>query len=405
MTATTTYTPSDYANDADIVALLSGFRWADSALPNLTYSFPTDPSCYGGGYGSGEATGFSEVTNSVKAGCRAAMRMITENTNAVLTEVFEALTYPAGIHADIRFGHTSNTNGGNTSWGNLPSSSPEGGDVWFHNFTEAEPGSYGWFACLHESGHAVLGFKHPHEVQGSAPNQFPIMASPPDAFERTNMSYRSFYGGPINSLTVDSYPMMYGPNDLRSMQAIYGVNSAFNATPATYTFDPATGVAYRDGVAITLTPFINRIQLCIWSANNANILDVSNYTGPQNINLNRGQTSTFSSAQVANLGGSPTHDADGNLFNPLDKDVWGSIKVSDDASNTLVFNSNLVSVPGRCKLIVPDVYGAYTKVGAGNSWAISKAGKTNTCTNLRYVQFADQLRHVNSLNKFVAHWP
>ena len=48
MTATSTYSPT---GDSYVDGVLTGIKWG---VTSLTFSFPSDPSFYGTGYGSGE---------------------------------------------------------------------------------------------------------------------------------------------------------------------------------------------------------------------------------------------------------------------------------------------------------------------------------------------------------------
>lgn len=130
------------------------------------------------------------------------------------------------------------------------------------NFTNAEiafstflPGSNGYFALLHELGHA-LGMKHPHDNGGQPgrPTFDQIGMSPADTQRLTIMSY-----DPATSLAAwlqafglpasYGYPETLMPLDVVALHALYGQNLSTRATDTVYSLfnDNAIGTWWDAG--------------------------------------------------------------------------------------------------------------------------------------------------------------
>ena len=102
------------------------------------------------------------------------------------------------------------------------------------------PGSNGYFALLHEVGHAV-GLKHPHDNGGTLgrPTFAQLGFSDADNQILTNMSY-----DPATTLaawfqrfglpTTSGYPESLMPLDVLALQSIYGPNLTTRAGPSVY---------------------------------------------------------------------------------------------------------------------------------------------------------------------------
>jgi serralysin len=106
------------------------------------------------------------------------------------------------------------------------------GEMYNSNFA---PGSQGFFALLHETGHA-LGLKHPHDNGGTPgrPTFFQLGYSLADTQILTIMSYNPAtslaywlqqFGLPANS----GYPQTLMPLDVLALQSIYGPNTTTRA--------------------------------------------------------------------------------------------------------------------------------------------------------------------------------
>jgi Ca2+-binding RTX toxin-like protein len=139
---------------------------------------------------------------------------------------------PDAVGGDIRFGmHTMTTSvGGYAFYPNTNGNTvlDAGGDIFLNNYyLGADPlsfGTYGFFALLHEIGHA-LGLKHPFDGSPTLPSWL-------DNTNNTVMSY-----------TVTGYPNQPQNYDVQAIQYLYGSRAAANSD----------GIAtYWDGSALRL---------------------------------------------------------------------------------------------------------------------------------------------------------
>jgi serralysin len=170
--------------NAYIDGLLSGVKWS---VTSLSFSFPTDASFYGAGYGFGEPlSSFKAFTPIQQTAVRAVLQSYSQVVNLTFTEVTETATQ----HGDLRYAESDKPG---TAWAYYPTPSQQGGDAWFNNsshyYDNPIVGNYAWLTTLHETGHA-LGLKHPHDVSGS----FQAMPADRDSLEYSVMSYRSYIG-------------------------------------------------------------------------------------------------------------------------------------------------------------------------------------------------------------------
>ena len=133
------------------------------------------------------------------------------------------------------------------------------------------------------------------------------------------MTYRSFVGAPTDHYRdgpVD-YPQTWMMLDIAALQHLYGADFTTNAGDTTYSWNPATGATSVDG-AVAIAPAGNRVFLTLWDGGGTDTYDLSAYATDLAIDLRPGESSTFSAAQLADLGGGPNGgDARGNLFNAL----------------------------------------------------------------------------------------
>jgi serralysin len=84
MPTVSTYSPT---GDQYVDGVLSGVKWGVSSL---TFSFPTNASFYGSGYGSGEpASNFETFTATQQAAVRTILQTYSSVANLAFTEVTE----------------------------------------------------------------------------------------------------------------------------------------------------------------------------------------------------------------------------------------------------------------------------------------------------------------------------
>ena len=295
--------------DPIVDGLLSGSKWAS---PNVTFSFPTSASQYP--TGETEAATFQPLT----ALMHAAAYKVLGNFSAVSGLVFTEDAASPGT-ATIRMGFSEAA--APTSYAYYPSDDAlgVGGDVWFSRaqaftpnaFDSPVAGNYAWQTMMHELGHAV-GLKHSQEASGL----FPAMPVAYDSQEYTVMSYRSYEGSPLTgySNANDSFAQSLMIGDIKALQSMYGANWSTNSSDTVYQFNSATGEMSINGVGQGGHDG-NKIFQTIWDGGGNDTYDFSNFTADQTINLDAGNYSAFSPAQLADLGNG--HVAHGNVYNAL----------------------------------------------------------------------------------------
>src|SRR5688500_13321972 len=105
--------------------------------------------------------------------------------------------------------------------------------------------------------------------------------------------------------------MMY---DIAALQLLYGANYTSNAGNTAYTWNPLTGQMAINGAGQG-APAGNKIFMTIWDGGGVDTYDFSSYATNLSVNLQPGNWTTASSAQLASLGSG--HYAAGNIANAL----------------------------------------------------------------------------------------
>jgi serralysin len=288
--------------NAYIDGLLGDLKWA---VNSFTYSFPTDASFYGSGYGSGEtADNFGALNTTQQAAVRSSLKMYASVANLSFTEITETTTQ----HADLRFAKSDLPG---TAWAYFPTTSAAGGDAWFNSTDYNTPvkGNYAYLTFIHETGHA-LGLEHPHESG---------MPADRDSMEYTVMSYRSYVGASTTSGYVNEtwgYAQSLMMYDIAALQHMYGANFTTNNGSTTYRWNPATGEMIVNDVSQG-APGSNKIFLTVWDGGGTDTYDFSNYSSNLKVDLRPGQWTTTSTAQLAKLHYGGSKVAAGNVANAL----------------------------------------------------------------------------------------
>ncbi len=279
------------SGNAAIDPLLDERQWNTTTL---TVGFPVATSAWANyGTESEPFSGFTPLNGDQQQAVSAALA----SWASVAALTFVPVAEP-GQTADIRFAGTSDAA---TAYTYLPSSAPQGGDVWFGpRITDVgtwAPGSYQYDTAVHEIGHAI-GLKHP---QDATPGGI-VADSATDSIERSVMSYRSYPGAPLSGYTIASGSYPGGPmlDDIAAAQHLYGANYATNADDTVYRFTPDQGTIFRT----------------IWDGGGNDTYDLSAYATGVSVDLAPGAWSTFSTAQLAQLDvRDPSKVARGNVAN------------------------------------------------------------------------------------------
>ncbi|MBD9372175.1 M10 family metallopeptidase [Rhizobium sp. ARZ01] len=317
--------------NAIVDGLLIGVRWNE---PTITYSDTDAPSDYTSGYQSdGDGDGvsaqfqdFSQLTDAQRLAFHAMLdtTVYGQPAGAVgfSVEGFTKLNISyAGSGASDATIRAANSGDAATAYAYYPEERPHGGDAFYGNTYDGtinslkDPiaGNYAWHVVLHEMGHA-LGLKHGHEASGPGATALPAAYN---SLEFSVMTGPSYIGDTTSGYDYEPFgaPQTFMMADILALQTLYGADFTANGGNTVYTWNPTSGDFCVNGV-LAIAPGANRIFSTIWDGNGIDTYDLSNYTTALRINLNPGESSTFSAVQLAFLGGGPNDGfARGNVFN------------------------------------------------------------------------------------------
>ncbi|QAX31040.1 hypothetical protein ETW24_17605 [Leisingera sp. NJS204] len=171
-------------------------------------------------------------------------------------------------------------------------------------------GSLGRWVILHEIGH-TLGLSHPHHNS----NDFGELSAQYDHFEYTVMSYNSYEGSSgFGSVSGWNFPQTYMMLDIAALQHMYGADYTTNSGNTVYKWNPNSGDTLVNG-SVAIDAGGNKIFATIWDGGGVDTYDLSAYSSNLSIDLNPGESSSFSSSQTASLGNGNL--ASGNIYNAL----------------------------------------------------------------------------------------
>lgn len=220
--------------DTLVDALLSGVQWESSTL---TYSFPTPSASWSispeDGYPSGSepwTTGYDALGATDRNAVQKALASWSNVADLHFTQVAD----DASTVGDLRFAFATLSEDAQ-AWAYYPYGGAASGDVWFNAggssySSEWTDGSYEYMTAVHEIGHA-LGLKHPFDNDGLTADVLPDEL---DTLTYSIMSYSAYAGDAQSYFTYNpTTPMVL---DVAAIQALYGVNTSFNASDTTYTF-------------------------------------------------------------------------------------------------------------------------------------------------------------------------
>jgi len=386
------------SGNQDIDGLLYDRKWAVNAF---TFSFPSSFSFYESGSApNGETTNNFDVLNSAQQNF--VRQWVLLQFSSVINVTFNEITESTTEHADFRF---AKSDAPSTAWAYLPSSSGAGGDSWYRNsggiYDNPIKGNYAAHTFLHEFGHA-MGLEHGHDPS----NTWGVLPAAHDSLEYSVMTYRSYVGGSTDGYTYESWgaPQTLMQNDIAALQYLYGANFNTNNGNTTYTCSPTTGEMFINAVGQG-APGGNRIFMTLWDGGGSDTYDFSNYSTNLSINLQPGQWTTTSSAQLANLGSG--HMARGNIANALlynndqrsliENAIGGSGSdtiIGNEADNSLrghQGNDTIDGLTGTDSAIFSGLRSAYALTNLGNGGVrVAGIDGTDTLSNVERLVFDDQ---------------
>jgi len=312
------------SGDARIDGILSGFKWN---LADITYGFPAASSAYAAGYPlNAPNEGFGELSPGQQSLYFDALNTGVQNGGpggnkwmSVEGFTLQQITATAGGTPTMRAAYS--TDPGNGAYSYIPGADSFSGDAWFGsnstlNYRVPIMGGEVWRSTLHEIGHQ-LGLKDGHQAQFGNNTVLPANQN---SMEYSVMTNSSFVGDPDTaSFTNETfgYAQSWMMFDIAALQHMYGADFTHNGGNTSYSWSPATGQMFVGGVGQG-TPGANRIFLTIWDGGGIDTFNLSNYTTNLRIDLSPGGHSTFSDAQLANLGGGSSGGfASGNVYNTL----------------------------------------------------------------------------------------
>lgn len=169
------------------------------------------------------------------------------------------------------------------------------GDLWLNlsgGVTTAgvNPGTYAYFAIMHELGHA-LGLSHPGDYNAGIGGVITYAASAQFIQDSQQYTAMSYFGGSFTGESPGGFASAYTPMlfDIYELQKMYGVNTTTRTADNVYGFNSNAGAQY-DFATVTIP------QFCIWDAGGKDTLDCSLYGSSQTINLIAGSFSSVDGA-------------------------------------------------------------------------------------------------------------
>ncbi|MEQ1779132.1 MAG: M10 family metallopeptidase [Nitrosomonas sp.] len=207
-----------------IDSLTEGHRWASTLI---TYSF-LDHNSY---FSQDPTMGYGPITDTQSEPWSTSFAPLSSSDQAYFNEALQQWANVANIQFQLTQESSSNVGDIRVAYSFLSSGAQahaygpldgyaKAGDIWFNSDgTNAssvwKPGSYPFFATLHEIGHA-LGLKHPFSGSSTLP-------VPWDTESLTIMSYSANAGDKNSYFSFDpTTPMLL---DILAIQSLYGPNN------------------------------------------------------------------------------------------------------------------------------------------------------------------------------------
>lgn len=168
--------------------------------------------------------------------------------------------------------------------------SSSAGDLWLNlaggvTTSGVNAGTFGYFAIMHELGHAI-GLSHPGDYNAGSGGTITYSSSAQFIQDSQQYSVMSYFGGSNTGETAGGFATAYTPMilDIYELQQLYGANMTTRTGDTTYGFNATESTYNFSG--------ITNPQFCIWDAGGKDTLDCSQYSYSQSISLVAG---TYSS--------------------------------------------------------------------------------------------------------------
>ena len=279
-------------------ALNSYNTWSPAGSPaTISYGFRESAPTYN--VPGSNIASFSQLSIAQMDAVQSILRLWSDVAGVRFTQISNSgQPYDYTNNATILIANYTDPNDGAGAFAFYPgstASAASNGDLWLNlssvSSSSLPLGSYGYFAIMHELGHA-LGLAHPGDYNAAPGVSITYANNAQFTQDSEQYSVMSYFAGSATGQTPGNFASAYTPMllDIYELQMLYGVNTSTHLGDTVYGFNSTAGINYDfAGIA---SP-----QFCIWDAGGAqDVLDCSGYSGAQNISLAPG---TFSSVDGA----------------------------------------------------------------------------------------------------------
>ncbi len=275
------------------------FSWATTpgTAATVSYGFRKSVPTYNDVSNADLVGTFQQLTPVQMDAVRKSLALWSEVANITFTEVADTGLATTDSAAILFANYLSSTDGrgafayypGSTAFTAKP------GDVWLNtqsvSTTNLAPGTYSFFALMHEIGHAI-GLAHPGLYNAAPGVSITYANSAQFTNDSQQFSVMSYFANSATGGTLDASPQDYADApmlyDIGALQNIYGANMSTRTGATVYGFGSNAGAIYD--FALNPVPAFS-----IWDAGGIDTIDASGFSANQKISLAPG---TFS-----NIGG------------------------------------------------------------------------------------------------------
>jgi serralysin len=254
---------------------------------NVTWGFRSTAASYT--VSGSNIASFTRLSTQEQAGVQALLNLWAAGANVTFTQV-----NPGGFtdSASVLIGNYYDPNDGAGAFAFYPGSTQataEAGDIWLNTCSVSTtstlfPGSYSYFAIMHEMGH-MLGLSHPGDYN-AGPNVAPTYANAAQFVQDTQQySVMSYFDGSNSGANLGGFPTTPMLYDIYEIQQIYGANTTTRTGNTVYGFHNTAGAPFDFSSGAH--------AFCIWDAGGNDTLDCSGFSQAQTITLVSGDFSSI----------------------------------------------------------------------------------------------------------------